>query len=353
MKAFLEKQFYNNTLQEWAFALFIVLGSILAAKVAYWLFRKVIKPLTDRTKSNFDNLLIDRLEEPVVFGLGLFGIWMGMEQLHFEEWLQAYINGGFRFVLAINITWMIARLVDALIAEYIVPLTEKTESDLDDQLMPIVRKGIRTIIWMLGVITALNNVGFDVGALIAGLGIGGLALAMAAKDTVSNFFGGIMIFTDKPFKIKERVKIGGYDGTIEEIGIRSTRLKTLEGRIVTIPNAKFTDSMVENVTMEPSRKVVLNLGMTYDTSHDQMELAMRLLRNIAVANDNLEENITVGFNSFGDFSLGILFVYFIKKEADIMQTQTEINMSILKLFGENNLEFAFPTQTIYTIKGEA
>ena len=137
---------------------------------------------------------------------------------------------------------------------------------MDDQLLPVVRKGLRATIWILGILVALNNAGYNVGALLAGLGIGGLALAMAAKDTVANIFGGVTIFTDKPFKINERIKLGGFDGTITEIGIRSTRLKTLEGRVVTIPNAKFTGGMVENVSMEPSRKVVLNLGLVYDTA---------------------------------------------------------------------------------------
>jgi len=161
-----------------------------------------------------------------------------------------------------------------------------------------------------------------VGALLAGLGIGGLALAMAAKDTVANVFGGITIFTDKPFKINDRVKLNGFDGNITEIGIRSTRLKTLEGRIVTIPNSKFTDGMVENVTLEPSRKVVLNLGLVYDTSSAQMEKAMELLKEIGEKNPSTEENVLVGFNDFGASALGLIFIYYIRKDGDILATQS-------------------------------
>ena len=171
---------------------------------------------------------------------------------------------------------------------------------------------------------------------------------MAAKDTVSNVFGGFTIFTDKPFKIKDRIKIGGFDGTVSEIGIRSTRLTTLEGRVVTIPNAKFADSMVENVSLEPNRKVVLNLGLTYDTSAENMKLAMKLLKDIIDSNNDTEDNCLISFNSFGDFSLGILFIYYIRKNSDILNTQTDINIEILKQFNENKLEFAFPTQTIFT-----
>jgi len=189
-----------------------------------------------------------------------------------------------------------------------------------------------------------------VAALLAGLGIGGLALALAAKNTVANIFGGIMVFTDKPFKINDRVKIGGFDGTIIEIGIRSTRLKTLEGRIVTIPNSKFTDGMVENVTLEPWRKVVLNIGLVYDTPATKMEKAMELLKEIASASAGIEEEPVVGFNKFGDSALGILFIYYIKKGAAILTTQSEINLAIMQQFEEHGLEMAYPTQTVYTKK---
>jgi len=192
-----------------------------------------------------------------------------------------------------------------------------------------------------------------VGALIAGLGIGGLALAMAAKDTVSNVSGGVTVFTDQPFRINDRIKVAGYDGTVLEIGVRSTKLQTLEGRMVTIPNAKFADAPVENVSREPSRKVVLNLGLTYDTQPEKMQQAMDLLKTICDENGNTEEIVTISFNGFGDFAMNIMFIYYISKGADIANTQTEINMNILRRFNNNGLEFAFPTQTLYTIKAGA
>ncbi|MCD4732143.1 MAG: mechanosensitive ion channel family protein, partial [Bacteroidales bacterium] len=157
-------------------------------------------------------------------------------------------------------------------------------------------------------------------------------------------------FTDKPFKVNDRVKIGGFDGIITEVGIRSTRLKTFAGRIVTIPNSKFTDGLVENVSVEPWRKVTLNLGLVYDTTAVKMEKAMELLKEIAASNTTLEENTVIGFNKFGDFSLGILFIYYIKRGDDIIGTQTAINLEIMRKFEEHGLEMAFPTQTIYTKK---
>lgn len=349
MQDFLATEFYNNTILNWGISLLIILGAIVAGKVIYWFFSNVIKKITDKTKTKIDDIIIDMIEEPVVLALTIIGLWYGLHRLEFSaEWYD-WMGKVYHILITVNITWLVARLLDAIIEEYVIPLTEKTESDLDDQIVPIVQKGLRSAIWVLGVIVALNNAGYDVTALIAGLGIGGLALAMAAKDSVSNIFGGIMIFTDKPFKVGDRIKINGFDGTITEVGIRTSRMRTLEGRLVTIPNSQFTGDMVENVTEEPSRKVVLNLGLTYDMSAEQMEKGMATLKEIAANSTEIEENISVGFNSFGDFSLGIIFIYYIKKESDILNTQTNMNLAILREFSKHGLDMAFPTQTIYNI----
>lgn len=394
---FWNKEYYGNTLLEYAICLGIILGAIIAAKILYWLSSNVIKKLTKKTKTNLDDIIVDKVEEPVMFGLVLYAAWYALSRLNFrmskysvEEYTETYLSnygvppteehlkeviqhdtslevvGGkaqafieypywenfvhhiFGFLVIVNITWLVVRLVDALIEEYVVPLAEKSKSDLDDQLLPLFRKGMKVIIWSLGIIMGLNNAGYDVGAVIAGLGIGGLAFALAAQDTVKNFFGGIMIFADKPFAIGERIQIGDIDGFVKEIGIRSTRIETLAGRIVTVPNSRFSDDVVENVDREPTRKVVLNLGLTYDMNAEQMERAMALLKEIAAShNNNIEDDVFVGFNAFGDFSLGIIFIYYIRKEADILDSQSGINLDILKKFGEEGLEMAFPTQTVF------
>lgn len=350
MGTFFSREFYHNTIGEWAIALLILLGSFILAKLIYWVFGNIIKKFTKKTKTKIDDILIDMLEEPVVLGMTIFGLWYGFRQLAFPDTVNVWVNNVYNIMIAFTVTWLIARLVDAIIREYLVPLAEKSESTMDDQMIPVIRKGLRAVIWILGILVALNNAGYNVGALLAGLGIGGLALAMAAKDTVANIFGGITIFTDKPFKINDRVKLNGFDGTITEIGIRSTRLKTLAGRIVTIPNSKFTDGMVENVTVEPSRKVVLNLGLVYDTTTEQMEKAMELLKETGTENPSTEENVLVGFNDFGASALGLIFIYYIRKDEDILQTQSLINLEIKRKFEEHGLEMAFPTQTIYTKK---
>lgn len=350
----MDKYYYDNTLVQWLVFGGIVLGSIIVAKLFYWFSGKVIKGLAAKTKTKLDDILVDMLEEPVVLGIVTAGLWYGYSQwLHFPNHpgVDPFALGVLHVMAAITVTWLAARTIDALIVEYIVPLTEKSESDLDDQLMPILRKGTRSLIWILGILIALNNAGYNVTALIAGLGVGGLALALAAQDTVKNIFGGLMIFIDKPFKMSDRIVVNGYDGTVTEIGIRSTRMRTLEGRLLTIPNSVFSDNIIENITEEPSRKVTLNIGLTYDTTPEQIDQGLTILRGIAEAHDDVEDEILTSFNAFGDFALGMLFIYYIKKEGDILQTQTDINLQILKQFNEAKLDMAFPTQTIITQQG--
>ena len=127
---------------------------------------------------------------------------------------------------------------------------------------------------------ALKNAGVDVGTLIASLGIGGLAFALAAQDTIKNIFGGITIFTDRPFRIGDRIKVDGFDGIIEDIGVRSTRLRTLDRCLVTIPNYKIVEASVENVSEEPMRRIVSKLGLTYSTTPEKMKEAIDILKNM-------------------------------------------------------------------------
>ena len=333
-----------------AIAFGVLLLSYLFAKILLWFTDRILKARAAKTKTKLDDILIDKLEEPVAYSLALGGFYWSIHFLVLgKQSVEDFLHKLCAFVLILNVTWMIARTVDALIEAYVIPATEKTESEFDDQLVPILQKGVRAVIWILGVVLALDNMDFDIGAMIAGLGIGGLALALAAQDAVKNIFGGIMIFLDKPFKINERVQIHGFDGIVEEVGLRSTRIRTLEGRLVTMPNSIFMENEVVNVSSEPSRKVLLNLGMTYDTTPENMQLAIDTLKGIVDANqDKILLDSPIGFNAFGDFAMGIVFIYYIKAGEDNLAVQTQINMQILNEFNAKGLEFAFPTQTLYT-----
>lgn len=344
---FWSKEFYNNTVGSWAISLTIVFGAVILARIVHWLMNKVAQRITERTPARLDNVLIQTSKEPLVFIVAVLACWFGFERLQFSPDIDTLFRTVYYFLVSIGATWLLVRVVDTVITFILVPFADKTESDFDNQLLPVVQKGVRSVLWVLGIIVALNNAGYNVSAILAGMGIGGLAFAMAAKDTISNVFGGVTIFTDKPFKINDRIKINGFDGTITEIGLRSTRLRTLENRIVTIPNSTFTGGLVENISVEPTRKVVMHIGLVYDTTPEKMELAMSLLSKIHGEMKELDRNKNIAFTDFGDFSLGITFIYFIQKGADILNVKSQLNLKILGVFNMHDLQMAFPTQTIY------
>ena len=342
----IHQEFYGNSILNWAIAVGILILSFIVVKMLYWIFSNVIRRLTSKTKTNLDDVLIDKLEKPLTYLVLILGYWISIHYLVFKEEVEIVLENAAYFLLVIDVTAILSRIVDALISEVIMPIREKSDSSFDNQLIPVIQKGVRSIIWILGIIIGLDNIGFDITAMIAGLGIGGLALALAAQDSVKNIFAGIMIFLDKPFRIKDRIQIDGFDGIVEEVGLRSTRLRTLEGRIVTIPNSRFTDNSVTNVTSQPTLKVKLNLGLTYDTDENQMQKAIDILEDIVKDQEAITDDYAAGFNGFGDFSLNILFIYYVKPDSHWLDTQTLVNKEVLRRFNKEGLEFAFPTQTI-------
>ena len=347
---FLSNEIYGNSILKWIISFVIAIISIGLSRVIYLFIKNVLKKRAEKSEGKLDDIIIESLEKPVVFGIMIAGIWYSSLQLELPQRLT-HIGSKIYYVLIIFLlTWFIIKVVDAVIDEYMAPVFNKGESSLNSEMTPIIRKTVKTCIWVISGMIALKNAGYDVGALLAGLGIGGLAFALAAQDTISNMFGGVTVFTDKQFKIGDRIKVTGIDGFVREIGIRSSRIQTLEGRIVTLPNSVFAKNAVENISSEPNRKIVLNLGLVYKTTHEEIEKSMKILKEIVYKENTTENECVVFFTNFGAYSLDIQLVYYIRKEADIAETQSKINLEILRLFNENNIEFAYPTQTIYCEK---
>jgi len=347
MEEFLAKEFYGNSFLNWCICISAIIGSIIIGKILYVISSNYLKKLAAKTKTQLDDILIDMIEEPLVIFLSLLGIKYSLNILILPAEVNKFLASSIAVLIVCVIGWGLLRVFNSLFAEYLTPLAKSTESVLDDQIISIFRKGINLIIICLTTLVAISNAGYNIGTLLAGLGIGGLALALAAQDTVGNFFGGVTLIADKPFKINDRVQVHGHDGDIIDIGLRSTRLRTIgDNQVVTIPNSMFTSGAIKNISSEPARTINLDLGLTYDTTVEQIDLGMNILSDIVKKNNHVEKNYITSFNAFNDFSLNIKFRYYIKKKENYFSVQTEINREILKQFNANKLDFAFPTQTI-------
>lgn len=344
---FLQYKVYHNTLVDWLLALGIIVISVVAAQVIFWLITKVLHQYTKRTQTPIDDLIIKRIDTPVALGIVLIGFRLGIEQLTFSRPVENYLQRGFVFMSALAITWLLTRVVRALLEYYFRNNRNADHQRLDEQMLQVTKRGSVIVLWSVGVVVGLNNAGFDVGALIAGLGIGGLAIALAAQDTVKNIIGGMVVFMDKPFRMGDAVRIKDVEGTVVYTGIRSTRIRTGAGRLVTIPNAQFTDNPIENITVEPSKRIVTYLGLEYETPIDKIDEAISILRDIVEQSPDVngyESHIYL--EKFSASSIDINFTYFIKKGSDNHNTQTDINKEVLRKFKQAGIEFAYPTQTV-------
>ncbi|MBT3200929.1 MAG: mechanosensitive ion channel family protein [Phycisphaerales bacterium] len=257
-----------------------------------------------------------------------------------------------QMMLALGVGWCIYRMVD-IVEHFLLHLTGKTQSQLDDQLVPLIRKTLRIIVViMLGLFIAQNIFHWNIGTLLAGLGLGGLAFALAAKDMLSNIFGSITIFADRAFQIGDRVNIDGQDGVVEAVGFRSTKLRTMVGHVVTVPNSVVANTTVINIAARPYLKRSFDVGVTYDTSPKKLQRAIEILREMCQAREkNLvpDQKSRVYFTDFGPSSININVTYWFcpVEWEEFLVFNHDFNMELLSRFNAEGIEFAFPSQTLY------
>jgi MscS family membrane protein len=350
----LDKMYYGNSVREWGISLLIVVGSLLINKLILVLHRKVIKRMTAKSTMRLDDIFFDALEKPILLGVILLAIWIATGRLDLGANVHEMIRKAYDVLVVLNVTWFFARVATGLIEELFVDSTKHSSRgtgggfSFDTRLRPLIKRGVLILVWFIGIVTALHNVGITLTALMGTLGIGGIAFALAAQDTIKNIFGGITIFTDKTFHIGDIIKVDANEGSVVDIGLRSTRIRTYDRRIVTIPNYKLMDAVVTNISSEPGRRVVLELGVTYDTTPARMQEAVRILKELPSRIPGMKDkDHTAFFSDFGDSALVITFVYFIRKSADIFDTRSAVNFEILRAFTAAGLSFAFPSRSVY------
>ncbi|MDR2835019.1 MAG: mechanosensitive ion channel family protein [Bacteroidales bacterium] len=342
----LENIFYNNSVKTWLISLIIIIGTAILCKIFSWIYRITIKRITKKTKNQYDDIIFEKIETPILIFLMLLAFWISFKRMTFPVSIEINVVKAFTILLGLNITWTFTRLCIGVFIEASKKMSKKNHDFT--RLVPIIKRTSTILIWLIGIVMTLNNIGVNIGALLGALGIGGIATALAAQDTVKNIIGGITLITDHPFKIGDRIMFDKIDGYVEDIGLRSTKIRTLNKRTITIPNSKIVDSAIENVTTEHAHRIVLNLGLTYDTTPDKLKKALEILRETHKNVNHIDEKgISATFDNYGASALSITFIYFIKKSSpDWMESISEVNFYILENFNSEKLEFAFPTQTV-------
>jgi MscS family membrane protein len=341
---FLDKILWGNSIKDWGISLLVIVVAVIVNKLIGLLNKKVLRKIAAISRSRFNDIVLDSLEKPVMFGVILVAAWVAAVRLNMDIKVLDAIGKSYQVLVTINITWFISTFVSSLITEY--------GGKINVRMLPMVKRTVLVIVWAIGIVTALNNVGVAITSILGVLGVGGVSVALAAQDTIKNIFGGITIYTDGPFRIGDIIQFDSFEGTVQDIGLRSTRIMTYDRRMISIPNFKLMDASVINISAEPSRRVVIKIGLTYDTAPQKMKEAIDILKKVPNKVEEIEPDTIAVFSDFGDFALIITYIYYIKKNMDLRESPSKVNFEILNNFNEAGLNFAFPTQTIYTHKVE-
>lgn len=337
--------------QQWLAIFLVMLASFLFERICLFLFKRILM-ITHKTQTNLDDHIISNSSRPVGNYIVLLGFYIIVQILKLPKApvdIKAIILTGIKIAVLLNTIWLLLRLTDVL-GSYLFSKVVKTSSRLDDQLIPIFQKTIKIFLYVIGIIYIIQVCGYSISGILAGLGIGGLAVAMAAKDTLANLFGSVMLISDRPFRVGDWIKAGDDEGYVEQIGFRSTRIRTFPKTQITIPNSVIANASINNFSRMPKRRVRMTVGVTYETNADQMSALVNKIRDLLANHPDVDQDFfMVNFTDFGASSLNILVYYFTKstKWAHYLQVRQEINLSIMRVIEESGLSIAFPSHTVY------
>lgn len=342
-------EFFGN--QIWTFlAFFLILFiSYPLSKLLLYVLENYIKKFTEHTQMKLDDIIFKSINPPI--SMFIFAILFYFASAYFVGIIADIASKIFNFLIVIPIVYFMIKFSTEMIGYYLKGERARLRK-INEAAIDLLMQIIRISLFFVGILLILSNLGYDISALIAGLGVGGLAFALAAQDILKNFFAGIALIFDKTFGKGERVNFEGNSGVIEELKLRSTKIRTYDGTVLTIPNAKLADNIVENVTKVPRVKVKMTLGVVYNTSSKKLKQAKDIIQKAIDSQEDADgESTTIFFDNFGVYSLDIKVYYYAKilnmnDWKPRVNMKDEVNFAIKDGFEKAGIEFAFPTQTI-------
>jgi MscS family membrane protein len=339
MQSLLNIVFLDNTISLWLKAAIFIAGGFAAAALCLLIFSLTARKYRKTKQSDHKSFIFYRLKTPAFLFLIIAGCNFAFDTLSFNTTAELWEDRILAILFIILTSWAAFRILDALIMHYI-PVSGENhgiKGFAGVELQSVLRKSINVILILIPAILILKTLGYDINALLAGLGIGGAAIALASQKTLSNFFGSISVFIDKPFRLNERIKVSGYDGTITDIRLRTSSLKTLDNRIVTIPNSVFSSDPIENVTSEPHTKIVQTITIRAENGYQKTQKAISILKNIKPEEGALGAPSVAAVSRIGISFFQINFIYYIAKGEDYWGTINAVNMEVLRRFEEEGI----------------
>ncbi len=345
---FLQNTFWGNSIEAYLLAILIFFVSVYALKIFKSVIIAKIKKVSEKTKTEIDNMVIDAISSihwpfyvfaSLYFSVNFLNVNNAIKNWLFYIFLIAVVYYGIRFV---------ERLIN-----FGIGILSKKQDGEDDTILKLIGTVAKIALWGAAVLLVLSNMGINVTSLIAGMGIGGIAIALALQNILGDLFSSLSIYFDKPFKVGDYVSLGGTNsGTVKKVGIKTTRIETPQGEELVVANSELTKAMLSNFGAMERRRATFNIGVTYDTPLEKLKKITGIIREIIESHGEKTEIARIHFTTFGDFSLIYSATYYVNSDqynvfADIQQ---DINFKILEKFEEQNIEMAFPTQTVYVKK---
>jgi MscS family membrane protein len=348
-----ETPLLGQPLWKYLASLIYIVLAFFVAKLLDFIVNVWLKRWAAKTETKYDDLILELLRGPVKVVAFVVFLNIGLGMFEWPLRAQEFLSRGFIVVVACSVTYVVLKVVDLLLDVWREKTVLAQDKAFAAHLFPLINKVVKAFVIVAAAILTADNLNIKITSLLAGLSVGGLALGLAAQDTIANLFGAVAIFLDKPFHIGDHIKVEGVDGTVEGIGLRSTRIRNLDGHHVTVPNKLMGTAIITNVTRRPTIKTEMNLGLTYDTPVEKVKRATIILEEIFRANPKTADLI-ISFNKFADSALNIFVVHVwsgTDAKAHFAEMQ-ELNLQIKQRFDAEKIEFAFPSQTVY-LKTEA
>lgn len=334
-------------------AVLIFLASIIVAKIVYAIVERYFKKLAARTKSRVDDELLSILHKPLYYAIILVGVYIAVIYLLTSMGYAGYSNyvtTPISIVLIVLVTWVIASVVNVVINEFGRNLASRTKTSLDDEAIPFLSKVANFAIYIVAFMIIMDQLGIEISPLIASLGIAGFAIGFAAKDTIANLLAGFFILSDRPFSRGDRIQVGSYLGEVVDIGLRSTKIETLDHTFVIIPNEKIISNEVTNYALPDLQlKVKITLGVAYGSDPDKVK---KIVLDIANSSEFVMNNPApaIFFRELGESSLNFLLITWVDNFKDKLKVIDDINSKVYREFDKEGIEIPFPCRNIYMRK---
>jgi len=343
----LEGNVYGNGLTQWAIAAALSIGLLIVALLVRLILVRRLPAPEPGEEMHWPMVLHEVVARTWTLFLIIAAIYAGTTLLTLPDSVHRLVYSIFIVALFVQLAFWADRIAAAILAWRLKPIRGRSKSAMRNALS-LIQFVVRVAVWSLALLLIFQNLGFDITALIAGLGVGGIAVALAAQSVLGDLFSSLAIILDRPFEVGDFIVFGEQMGTVEKIGIKTTRIRALSGEQIAVSNTDLVKTRVHNFKRMKERRVVLVLGVTYDTPADKLERIPSMVTEIIEKQDQARFE-RAHFRSFGNFALEFEVIYWVL-DADYtiyMDKQQAINFAIFRAFQDEGIEFAFPSQTLY------